>query len=133
MYFSKTFISAALLGYAAATQHEVPVAAHTVSAIGNAAHTSTVTKVVAATAHTSVAAAAVHPSPAAPAAHASAVAQPQGHKVATEGTVVTHVVQVGGPNGTLRFYPDNVIAEIGELVQFQFLPKVCTHFSISGT
>jgi plastocyanin len=40
------------------------------------------------------------------------------------GMVNTHVVRVGGPNGTLRFFPDTLAAEIGDLVQFQFYPKV---------
>jgi len=40
------------------------------------------------------------------------------------GMVNTHVVRVGGPNGTLRFYPDTLHAQIGDLVQFQFYPKV---------
>jgi plastocyanin len=105
MYFSKAFITSALLGAAAATTHpgEAP-AAHTVSVLQ---------------AHSSAA------KVAAPSAHATQVVQNKGHNnVAAEGTVVTHVVQVGGPNGTLRFYPDNVIAKPGELVQFQFNPKV---------
>lgn len=38
--------------------------------------------------------------------------------------VATHVVQVGGPNGTLAFYPDNVQANVGDMIQFQFNPKV---------
>lgn len=36
-----------------------------------------------------------------------------------------HVVQVGGPNGSLAFYPNNVAAQPGDMVQFQFHPKVC--------
>jgi plastocyanin len=43
---------------------------------------------------------------------------------AGEGMVATHVVQVGGPNGTLTFSPENVKANVGDLVQFQFHPKV---------
>ncbi|KAJ5062000.1 Cupredoxin [Bipolaris maydis] len=34
-----------------------------------------------------------------------------------------HVVQVGGPNGSLAFYPNNVAAQPGDMVQFQFHPK----------
>lgn len=41
------------------------------------------------------------------------------------GMVMMHVVQVGGPNGSLAFYPNNVQAEPGDMVQFQFHPKVC--------
>lgn len=37
--------------------------------------------------------------------------------------VNTHVVQVGGPNGSLAFYPEVVRANIGDLIQFQFNPK----------
>ena len=40
------------------------------------------------------------------------------------GMVTTHIVQVGGPNGSLAFYPSNVVAQAGDLVQFQFHPKV---------
>lgn len=41
--------------------------------------------------------------------------------------VNTHVVQVGGPNGSLVFSPENVIAAPGDLIQFQFWPKVNLH------
>lgn len=40
------------------------------------------------------------------------------------GMVATHVVQVGGKAGALVFEPNNVIAAPGDLVQFQFNPKV---------
>lgn len=43
---------------------------------------------------------------------------------AMAGMVMTHVVQVGGPNGSLTFSPSNVVAQPGDLVQFQFHPKV---------
>ncbi|KAF2827881.1 Cupredoxin [Ophiobolus disseminans] len=39
------------------------------------------------------------------------------------GMVTTHIVQVGGPNGSLAFYPNNIVAQAGDLVQFQFHPK----------
>ncbi|KAF2119932.1 Cupredoxin [Lophiotrema nucula] len=42
---------------------------------------------------------------------------------ATAGTVNTHVVQVGGPNGSTVFMPNNVQAQPGDLVQFQFNAK----------
>lgn len=45
--------------------------------------------------------------------------------IAAEGMVATHIVQVGGPNGSLTFLPNNVQAAPGDLVQFQFNPKVC--------
>lgn len=41
------------------------------------------------------------------------------------GTINTHVIQVGGPNGSLSFLPNNVKAQPGDLIQFQFHPKVC--------
>ncbi|KAF2143444.1 uncharacterized protein K452DRAFT_225533 [Aplosporella prunicola CBS 121167] len=34
-----------------------------------------------------------------------------------------HVVQVGSMNGSLAFYPENLQAEVGDYVQFQFNPK----------
>jgi plastocyanin len=42
---------------------------------------------------------------------------------AGQGMVATHVVQVGGPNGSLTFSPENIKANVGDLVQFQFHPK----------
>ncbi|KAH7401181.1 Cupredoxin [Pyrenochaeta sp. MPI-SDFR-AT-0127] len=39
------------------------------------------------------------------------------------GMVATHIIQVGGPNGSLAFYPNSVKAAPGDLVQFQFHPK----------
>ncbi|KAF2683863.1 hypothetical protein K458DRAFT_368330 [Lentithecium fluviatile CBS 122367] len=42
---------------------------------------------------------------------------------AAEGMVATHVIQVGGPNGSLTFSPENIKANVGDLVQFQFHPK----------
>lgn len=42
---------------------------------------------------------------------------------APSGMVNTHVIQVGGPNGSLAFYPETVRANVGDLVQFQFNPK----------
>jgi plastocyanin len=42
---------------------------------------------------------------------------------AAAGQEVVHVVQVG-MGGKLEFSPNNVQAEIGDLVQFQFWPKV---------
>lgn len=41
-----------------------------------------------------------------------------------EGMVTTHIVSVGGPNGSLAFYPDNISAQPGDMVQFQFYAKV---------
>ncbi|KAF2197719.1 hypothetical protein GQ43DRAFT_340036, partial [Delitschia confertaspora ATCC 74209] len=42
---------------------------------------------------------------------------------AAAGMVNTHVIQVGGSNGSLIFSPSNVQAEIGDLIQFQFNAK----------
>ena len=42
---------------------------------------------------------------------------------ASMGMETVHVVQVGS-NGSLTFSPNNVIAAVGDLVQFQFNPKV---------
>ncbi|KNG44003.1 extracellular serine-rich protein [Stemphylium lycopersici] len=42
---------------------------------------------------------------------------------AAAGMLKMHTVQVGGPNGSLAFYPDNVVAAPGDMIQFQFHPK----------
>ncbi|KAF1914607.1 Cupredoxin [Ampelomyces quisqualis] len=39
------------------------------------------------------------------------------------GMLNTHIVTVGGPNGSLIFSPSNVKAQAGDLVQFQFHAK----------
>lgn len=39
-------------------------------------------------------------------------------------SVSVQVVQVGDANGTLRFFPDNIQAAAGSMIQFQFNPKV---------
>ncbi|ORY13797.1 Cupredoxin [Clohesyomyces aquaticus] len=53
----------------------------------------------------------------------SAAAAATGAAGGAAGMVATHVVQVGGANGSLIFSPSNVIAEPGDLVQFQFNAK----------
>lgn len=40
------------------------------------------------------------------------------------GGETVHVVQVGGNNGSLTFSPENTKANVGDIVQFQFWPKV---------
>jgi plastocyanin len=40
------------------------------------------------------------------------------------GMVNTHIVNVGGPNGSLVFSPSNVRAQAGDMIQFQFHAKV---------
>lgn len=39
-----------------------------------------------------------------------------------DGNVKVHVVQVGDKEGNLRFYPEELVAEKGEMVQFHFWP-----------
>ena len=51
--------------------------------------------------------------------------------MAPAGMVNTHIVQVGGPNGSLIFSPNNVKAKAGDLIQFQFHAKVGPHHSKS--
>lgn len=43
---------------------------------------------------------------------------------AQSGTVTTHVIQVGALNGSLGYFPNNVPASPGDLVQFQFRSNV---------
>lgn len=43
--------------------------------------------------------------------------------IAQPGEVKVHVVQVSDRNGTLRFFPDDLRVEVGELVQFHFYPQ----------
>jgi hypothetical protein len=49
------------------------------------------------------------------------------------GMAPTHVIQVGGPNGSLVFSPNNVQAKAGDLIQFQFHAKVREHGSSGGS
>lgn len=42
------------------------------------------------------------------------------------GDKVVQIVQVGDNNGSLKFFPENIVAEPGSVVQFQFYPKVHT-------
>jgi plastocyanin len=37
-------------------------------------------------------------------------------------SVTVHVVQVGAANGTLAYFPDNIKAAVGDMIQFQFAP-----------
>jgi plastocyanin len=37
-------------------------------------------------------------------------------------SVTVHVVQVGASNGTLAYFPNNIQAAVGDMVQFQFAP-----------
>ncbi|KAF2194521.1 hypothetical protein K469DRAFT_725840 [Zopfia rhizophila CBS 207.26] len=103
MHFSRSFVASTLLGLAVATTHagEEGAASQTVAA----------SETLAAAASMTGAAVEATNGPAASGAPAPG------------GMVNTHVIQVGGPNGSLAFYPSNVIAEPGDLVQFQFMPK----------
>ncbi|KAF8855665.1 Cupredoxin [Acephala macrosclerotiorum] len=38
-------------------------------------------------------------------------------------SVTVHVVQVGAANGTLAYFPNNIKAAVGDMVQFQFAPN----------
>jgi plastocyanin len=38
------------------------------------------------------------------------------------GSVTVHVVKVGAANGTLAYFPNNIVAAKGDMVQFQFAP-----------
>jgi plastocyanin len=97
MYFTRSVMASALMGFAAATNHMMASeAALLASATGSAVGSLSTGAVEAST----------------------------GVAPAAEGMVVTHVVKVGGPNGTLIFSPNNVVAAAGDLVQFQFNPKV---------
>jgi plastocyanin len=52
---------------------------------------------------------------------ASGVAGPDGNMVSVQ------VVQVSNMNATLKYYPEDIKAEPGSMVQFQFYPKVRNH------
>ncbi|KAH7080932.1 Cupredoxin [Paraphoma chrysanthemicola] len=92
MYFSRSIMVSALMGFAAATTHSVAASESLLaSATGSAAGSLST---------------------------GSSTGSPS-----AEGMVATHIVQVGGPNGSLAFYPNNVVAQPGDLVQFQFHPK----------
>jgi plastocyanin len=41
----------------------------------------------------------------------------------TSGSVTVHVVKVGNANGTLAYSPNNIKANVGDMVQFQFAPN----------
>jgi len=104
MRFSRSIIAAALIGFGAATTH---------------GEENTVTTATAAATVLSGAVSETTGSTA-PSLAATQAAAPTG---AVDGKVNTHVVQVGVGN-SLTFVPNNVIAAAGDLVQFQFYPKV---------
>jgi hypothetical protein len=105
MYFSNSIIASALLGLVVATTHMGEAAP------GGLATSST----------SAIAASETLASSSAGSAGSVASSMP-----ASAGTLATHVIQVGGPNGSLTFSPENVKAAPGDLIQFQFHPKVCS-------
>jgi plastocyanin len=112
MLFSRSVVVSALVGLGAATTHAGEMMGMNMNATGAAGLAASETKASSAMAGM---------------ASASAGA---GGMMASGGTVATHVVQVGGANGSLTFSPENVKANVGDLVQFQFHPKVCSCASI---
>jgi plastocyanin len=48
---------------------------------------------------------------------------PSTNSPSSDGTVTTHVIKVSNKNGDLKFEPNNLQAEAGHVVQFQFWPK----------
>ncbi|KAN0106785.1 Cupredoxin [Hyaloscypha variabilis] len=53
----------------------------------------------------------------------SSAASTVGTSTSSSGQVVVHVVKVGNANGTLEYSPNNIKANVGDLVQFQFAPN----------
>lgn len=47
----------------------------------------------------------------------------------TSGTVLVQVVHVSDNNGSLKYFPESVVAAPGTLVEFVFYPKVCSSLS----
>ncbi|KAJ4362654.1 hypothetical protein N0V95_001362 [Ascochyta clinopodiicola] len=93
MYFSRSFVVSALVGFAAA---QSSASSQVISASESLASTASSTASAARTSSTS----------------------------STSGAgLITHTIQVGGPNGSLAFYPNNVKANAGDMIQFQFHPK----------
>jgi hypothetical protein len=45
------------------------------------------------------------------------------------GQVNVHVVRVGSMNGSLTFTPNDLMAQSGDMVQFQFMPMVSKTFT----
>ena len=125
MHFSRSIFAAALVGLGAATTHG-EAAMVTSSAAAMAGMASTATELMAAVSESKSTAAAMMEST----SKALEAQMPASTgTVAKEAEVNTHVVMVG--QGGLTFSPANVIAAPGDLVQFQFYPKVRLIFSLS--
>jgi plastocyanin len=122
MLFSRSVVVSALVGLGVATTHAGEMMGMNMNATGAAGLAASETK--ASGAMGAEASATMASSAMAGMASASASAG-AGGMMASGGMVATHVVQVGGANGSLTFSPENVKANVGDLVQFQFHPKVC--------
>ncbi|CAO2652528.1 Nn.00g008110.m01.CDS01 [Neocucurbitaria sp. VM-36] len=90
MYFSRSVIMSALMGFAAATSSQSVAASESLIASATASSSGSLST---------------------------------GSSNTQAGMVNTHIVQVGGANGSLVFSPNQVKAAPGDLVQFQFHPK----------
>lgn len=42
--------------------------------------------------------------------------------VSAQSAITVHVVRVGSSNGTLAYFPNNLKAAVGDMIQFQFAP-----------
>jgi len=42
--------------------------------------------------------------------------------VAAQSAITVHVIRVGSTNGTLAYFPNNIKAAVGDMIQFQFAP-----------
>lgn len=113
MYFSKTLVASVLLGLGAATTNMGTGAAGGLATSSTSAGTAAI---AASETKGSSGAKATGGAAAASGAAASGAAS-------AGGMVATHVIQVGGANGSLTFSPENIKAAVGDLVQFQFHPK----------
>lgn len=132
MYAKSLFATALLIASVAATNHEVVAAAaappaHAAPAAAPAVHEPMAVvpakHEVMATPAAPPAAENKHEMAAPPAAHqtvaAAAAPMDKAHQALT-----VHLVAVGDNNGSLKYFPDTVHAMPGDVVQFQFHPKV---------
>ena len=125
--YTKSIIATALLATcAAATQHEVAPPAHVATPAAHAPAPP------AANVHKQEPPPAAHaPPPMAPPVHDMKPPMPpvggKGAMAAGHEQLTVHLVAVGDNNGSLKYFPDTVHAMPGEVVQFQFHPKVCSH------
>lgn len=124
MRFSRSIFAAALIGLGAATTHGEAAMVTSSAAVSGMA--STATELMAAVSESKSTAAAMMKST----SKVMEAQMPASTGTAAKGAEVnTHVVMVG--QSGLTFSPANVIAAPGDLVQFQFYPKVRLFFSFS--